>query len=321
MSVRLALQTLLVAAVYPVVTPFSLHGAQLFGTVGQHKAPCRHAVGSISALDTARKATKSQVSMQAELQHLSCLSRRSVIAAGLLLGTGAFWGEGATAQDLSGLRKMITGVGGDAGEQAKSADAQAQSGAPFCEIYQCADASTETLGGLLKPFQAGSFSMQAPDKGWAADTAAGDERYAWADGKGGRVAVSAAPAGPLVFRVPSPTAGAVFGKAVVANDLARVGSALARARGAEYTGGRARLVAPGGAIVYNLGLKTPADRLLLAVAAPAPPLARAAAAADADTAPPPAEAEVWTVSCAAPLGEFASYKVVFGEILQSVALQ
>jgi hypothetical protein len=214
---------------------------------------------------------------------------------------------------------MITGVGG---EEQKAADT-AQSGAPFCEIYQCADASTETMGGLLKTFQAGSFSMLAPDKGWTADAAAADERYAWADGKGGRVAVSAAPAGPLVFRVPSPTSGAVFGKAVVANDLARVGSALARARGAEYTGGRARLVAPGGAIVYNLGLKTPADRLLLAVAAPAPAAARAAAdaAPAAEAPPPPAEAEVWTVSCAAPLGSFAEYKVVFGEILQSVALQ
>jgi hypothetical protein len=245
------------------------------------------------------------------------LTRRSIFAAGFLFGADMLRSQQATAQDLSGLRKMITG----GGESKNAADGGAQgSQSPFCEVYECADASTETLGGQLKPFQSGALSMLAPANGWKSDTADADakELFAWTDGKGGRVAVSSAPAGSLAFRVPSPTSGGVFGKAVISTDLARVGTALGRARGAEYTGGRARLVEPGGTIVYSVGLKTAADRQLLAVAAPAPPLRGSAAAA---AAPPPESVETWTVSCAAPIEGFAAYKSIFGEVLQSVSLQ
>ena len=291
----------LVASFIPQVSMYSSVGIRVL------RAP--------STSPSAIKRVSCGVIMQDEA---SKVTRRSLIfTAGVWFGAKALKIDQASAQDLSGLRKMITG----GGEAKNSDDGNPQgSKSPFCEVYQCADASQETLGGQLKPFQFGYFSMLAPANGWTSEVVAvdGQERFAWNDGKGGRVAVSAAPAGALAFRVPSPTAGGVFGKAVVSNDLARVGIALGRARDAEYTGGRARLVEPGGAIVYNIGLKTVADRQLLAVAAPAPPLRGSAAAA---AAPPPASVEVWTVSCAAPLGDFPAYKSVFGEILQSVALQ
>ena len=214
MTLRTILCHLLALALLPNVAPFCLQKPDFLNSPSPRSLESKCLSESKRTFTTFVMAAK----------HETTSTRRFLIAAGMLIGASTLKIGESSAQDLSGLRKLITGGG--------EAKAPGSTGS-LCEIYQCADASTETLGGLLKPFQTGPLSMLAPEKGWTSDAVAAgsDERFAWTDGKGGRVAVSAAPAGALAFRVPSPTAGGVFGKAVVSNDLVRVGSALARARG------------------------------------------------------------------------------------------